>query len=36
MNQALKLSWQIADNRQNNQNLNDNNTVTKGDEKTRL
>jgi hypothetical protein len=39
MNQVLKLSWQIANNNKQNgqdQNDNDNNTLTTGDERTRL
>ena len=36
MNRVLKLSWQIANNRQNNQNLNDDNTITIGDDRIRL
>ena len=37
MNQVLKLSWQIANNtRQNSQNHDNSNTVTIGDDRTRL
>jgi hypothetical protein len=38
MNQVLKLSWQIANNKQSDQdhNNNNNNTLTTDDEKTRL